>query len=69
MMKTELSEHTVTLRLKQVSQLRRVCLSLGKAGSVNPSEADREDQGDQITEGRQSAHHPQADAVWRRPVR
>jgi hypothetical protein len=69
MMKIELSEQTVMLRLKQVSQLRRVCLSLGQAGSVNLAEADREDQGDQITEGRQSAHHPQADAVCRRLVR
>lgn len=49
MMKSELSEPTVTLRLKQVSQLRRLCLSLGKAGPVDRSAADRKDQGDQIT--------------------
>ncbi len=58
MMKTELSEHTVTLRLKQVSQLRRVCLSLGKAGPVNRSEADRKDQGDQITGKPKFSHQP-----------
>ena len=58
MMKTELSEHTVTLRLKQVSQLRRVCLSLGKAGPVNRSEADRGDHGDQIPGKLKFTHQP-----------
>jgi hypothetical protein len=48
MMKTDLSEQAVTLRLKQVSRLRRVCLSLGKAGLVNRSESDREDHEDLI---------------------
>ena len=48
-MKTERSEHAIALRLKQVSQLRRLCLSLGQAEAVNRSEADREDPGDQIT--------------------
>jgi len=49
MMKTDRSEQTVALRLKQVSQLRWVSLSLGRTRSVNRSESDREDHGDQIT--------------------
>jgi hypothetical protein len=47
-MKTDLDEQSVALRLKQVSQLRRVCLSLGKVGSINLSASDREDHGDPI---------------------
>ncbi len=47
-MKANQDEQAVTLRLKQVSQLRRLCLSLGKAGSTNLSEADREGHGEQI---------------------
>ncbi len=51
MTKPNHSEKTVALRLKQVSQLRRVCLSLGKAGSISRSASgqEREDQGDPIT--------------------
>ena len=47
MMKADRDEKAVTLRLKQVSQLRRLCLSLGKAGSADPSRIrwKRENQG------------------------
>ncbi|HSO72790.1 MAG TPA: hypothetical protein VLR91_09120 [Thermodesulfobacteriota bacterium] len=58
MMKANQDEQAVTLRLKQVSQLRRLCLSLGKAGSTNLSEADREDHGDQITGTVKFTHQP-----------
>lgn len=38
-MKVDMSAKAVTIRLKRVSQLRRLCLSLGKAKPVaNPSE-------------------------------
>ena len=40
MMKANQDEQALTLRLKQVSQLRRVCLSLGKSVPANPSELD-----------------------------
>lgn len=33
-MKTDMSPHAVTTRLRRVSQLRRLCLSLGKAKPV-----------------------------------
>jgi hypothetical protein len=49
MMKANQDEKAVTLRLKQVSQLRRLCLSLGKAGTADPPESDREGHRDQIT--------------------
>ena len=58
MMKTNQDEQAVTLRLKQVSQLRRVCLSLGKAGSVKFSASNREDQGDQTTGKPKFSHQP-----------
>jgi len=35
-MKTDMSEKAVTTRLKRTSQLRRVCLSLAKAGKGLP---------------------------------
>ncbi len=47
-MKIKRSEQTITLRLRQVSRLRRLCLSLGKTGPVNRSESDREGHEDQI---------------------
>ena len=34
-MKVDMSPSAVTLRLKQVSQLRRLCLALGKATVVS----------------------------------
>ncbi len=44
-MKVDMSSRAVTVRLKRVSQLRRLCLALGKArpvpnqaASLNPSE-------------------------------
>lgn len=40
-MKTDMSPAAVTLRLKQVSQLRRLCLALGKA-KVVPAPPTRE---------------------------
>ena len=49
MKKDSQDEKAVTLRLKQVSQLRRLCLSLGKAESADPPESDRGGLGDQIT--------------------
>jgi hypothetical protein len=55
--KMDRSEQAVTLRLKQVSQLRRVCLSLGKAGAANRSEPDREDHRDQITGKLKFSYH------------
>jgi hypothetical protein len=35
-MKVDMSAKAVTARLKLVSQLRRLCLSLAKANPVNP---------------------------------
>jgi hypothetical protein len=37
-MKVDMSAKAVTARLKRVSQLRRLCLSLAKAKSVPPKE-------------------------------
>lgn len=36
-MKVDMSPKAVTVRLKRVSQLRRLCLSLGKAQPVEPT--------------------------------
>jgi hypothetical protein len=36
-MKVDMSPFAVTLRLKRVSQLRRLCLALGKAQVVPPT--------------------------------
>jgi hypothetical protein len=36
-MKVDMSAKAVTARLKRVSQLRRLCLSLAKAKPINPS--------------------------------
>jgi len=36
-MKVDMSPSAVTLRLKRVSQLRRLCLALGKATVVSPT--------------------------------
>jgi hypothetical protein len=35
-MKTDMSPHAVTVRLIRVAQLRKLCLSLGKAKPVQP---------------------------------
>jgi hypothetical protein len=35
-MKVDMSPHAVTVRLTRVSQLRRLCLALGKAKPVQP---------------------------------
>ena len=37
-MKVDMSAKAVTARLKQVSQLRRLCLSLAKAKPIPPKE-------------------------------
>jgi hypothetical protein len=36
-MKVDMSPRAVTVRLKRVSQLRRLCLSLGKAQPIEPA--------------------------------
>ena len=36
MMKVDMSAQAITLRLKRVSQLRELCLSLGKAKKLAP---------------------------------
>ena len=43
-MKTDMSPRAVTARLKRVEQLRRLCLSLGRAKPVTP-EKKREQEG------------------------
>jgi hypothetical protein len=45
MMKVDMSPSAVTLRLKRVSQLRRLCLALGKA-TVVPATPVREPKTD-----------------------
>jgi hypothetical protein len=42
-MKVDMSPSAVTLRLKQVSQLRRLCLALGKAVPVTPTREPKAD--------------------------
>jgi hypothetical protein len=37
-MKVDMSPKAISLRLKRVSQLRRLCLSLAKAKPVSPKE-------------------------------
>ncbi len=37
-MKVDMSAHAVTVRLKRVAQLRRLCLALAKATSVEGAE-------------------------------
>ncbi len=37
-MKVDMSSKAVTVRLKQVSQLRKLCLSLAKAKPIAPKE-------------------------------
>ena len=41
-MKTDMSPRAVTTRLRRASQLRRLCVSLGKARSVDSGGSDKE---------------------------
>lgn len=43
MMKTEQTEQAVALRLKQVSRLRLLCLSLGRVSSAGPLGANHQE--------------------------
>lgn len=56
-MKVDMSPKAVTLRLKRVSQLRRLCLALGKAHRVEHSANSKTSSGattdQQTTEGKQ----------------
>jgi len=45
-MKVEMSAAAVTMRLKRVSQLRRLCLALGKATIVSTVSKDAKDERD-----------------------
>lgn len=40
-MKVEMSSKAVTVRLRRVSQLRRLCLSLGRAGGTRVKESEQ----------------------------
>ena len=44
-MKVDMSPESVTIRLKRVSQLRRLCLELGKMKPVGSVEAAQADDG------------------------
>ena len=41
-MKVDMSPETITIRLKRVAQLRRLCLSLAKARPVPPVQVKKE---------------------------
>jgi len=45
-MKVDMSAAAVTMRLKRVSQLRRLCLALGKATTVSTAGKDAKDERD-----------------------
>lgn len=59
-MKVDMSAKAVTARLKMVSQLRRLCLSLGKAKLIGPHRSSKESKQNNLSGNEDSLQDQQA---------